>query len=399
MLKKYHLNLVLFLFPAFCLGQTVIKNPETISYNWYIQSKWDSLLKYRNILLNSGNDYYYMRYRLGEAAYRTGRYRQAATDFARASALNGNDSFSTSFYAHSLMLSGRYSEAILVGKQLRKQNSSKAQYYKSAQLNSLYCEYGNKFSSNKYISGDLSCFQIATGLQVLPAANFFVAYSSLSNSNYYSDVKQKIYFAKLKLQLKNAWSLEPYFSYIDAKVAYYPTKDFPKNSNYYLQNQVFGLNALKSFSKWDVNFGGTYSNLSNNTQIQTNTGLTFYPKANNTIFAALQLTYHNENDGSNTSQNLLIKPSVGIKVISDLWFTTEFYHGRAYNFIENSGYLINNTVDLTNSRLNYGLQYYPSKMLSFFLSYQHEGRQVKFFNSSYSLNSIFIGIRYNPWNR
>ena len=399
MLKKYHLKFILFLFPALCLGQTVIKNPETVSYNWYIHANWDSLLTNRDSLLSKGNDYYYLRYRLGEAAYRTGRFRQAATDFARASALNGNDSFSTSFYAHSLMLSGRYSEAILVGKQLRKQKSSNAQYYKSSQLNFLYSEYGNKFSSDKNISGNLSCFQVATGLQVLPSANLFVAVSSLSNSNYYSDVKQKIYFVKLKLQFKNAWSLEPYFNYIDAKVAYYPTKDFPKISNYYLQNQVFGLNALKSFSKWDVNFGGTYSNLSNNNQIQANTGLTFYPNANNTLFAAVQLTYHNEIVGSTATQNLLFKPSVGIKIVSNLWFTTEFYHGRAYNFIENSGYLINNTVDLTNTRLNYGLQYYPSKMLSIFLSYQHEARQVKFFNSSYSLNSIFIGIRYNPWIR
>lgn len=399
MLKKYHLNLILLLFPALCFGQTVYNDPETVSYNWYIQANWDSLLTNRNKLLNNGNDYYFMRYRLGEAAYRTGKYRQAATDFARAAALNSNDSFSTSFYAHSLLLAGRFSEAILIGKNLRKQKSTNAQYYKSVQLNSMYCEYGNKFSSDKNISGNLSFFQVATGLQVLPSANLFVAFSSLVNSNYYSEVKQKIYFTKLKLQLKNAWSLEPYFNYIDASVGFYPTKDYPFTYSYYLQNQVVGLNVLKSFSKWDINFGGTYSNLSNNTQIQANTGLTFYPKANNSLFAALQLTYHNENDGSNNSQNLLIRPSAGFKLAKNLWFTSEFYYGNAYNFVENSGYLVNNAVDLTKWRLNSGLQYYPSKMFSFFLTYQHEARQEKLFSSPYSLNSIFIGIRYNPWSR
>jgi len=381
------------------MGQTVNNDPESVSYNWYIHSNWDSLLINRGSLLSNGNDYYYMRYRLGEAAYRTGKYRQAATDFGRATALNGYDSFSTSFYASSLLLSGRFSEAILMGKQLRKQKSSNAQYYKGSQLNMFYSEYGNKFSSDKNVSGNLSFLQFAAGFQVLHSTNLFVAYSSLSNSNYYSDVKQKIYYAKLKLQLKNAWSIEPYFNIIDASVAYYPTIDYPQTFNYYLQNQVVGLNVLKSFSKLDVNFGSTYSNLSNNTQIQANAGLVYYPKANNSLFAALQLTYHNENDGSNSSQNLLIRPSAGIKVASNLWFTSEFYYGKAYNFVENAGYLVNNAVDLTKWRLNSGLQYYPSKMFSFFLTYQHEARTERLLSSEYSLNSFFIGMRFNPWSR
>jgi len=381
------------------MGQTVNNDPESVSYNWYIHSNWDSLLINRSSLLSNGNDYYYMRYRLGEAAYRTGKYRQAATDFGRASSLNGNDSFSTSFYAHSLLLSGRFSEAILAGKLLRKQKSTNASYYKSSQLNSFYTEFGKKFSTDKSITGDLSYYQLAGGVQILPTSNLFVAFSSLSNSNYYSDVEQKIYYAKLKIQLKKAWSLEPYFNYIDAKVAYYPTTDYPLKYNYYLQNQVVGLNVLKSFSKWDVNFGSTYSNLSNNTQIQANAGLVYYPKANNTLFAALQLIYHNENDGSNYSQNLLLRPSAGFKVASKLWFTSEFYYGKAYNFVENSGYLVNNAVDLTKWRLNSGLQYYPSKKLSFFLTYQHESRTERLLSSTYSLNCIFIGVRFNPWSR
>ena len=381
------------------LGQVAINDPETISYKWYLQGNWDSLLINRKMLLANGNDYYYMRYRLGEAAYKKGKYRQAATDFGKASALNSSDSFASSYFANSLLLSGRFSEAVLVGKKLRNQQSIDARYYKSSQLNVFYGEWGRKFSSDTSISKNLHFLNLAAGIQLMPAAHLFLAFSSLSNSNYYSDVQQEIYYAKLKLQLKNAWSLEPYFNFIDATVAYKPTTDYPYTSNYYLQNQVIGVNILKSFSKWDVNLGGVYGNLSNNTQTQANVGFTYYPKANNSLFAIVQLTYHNENYGTSISQNLLIRPSAGIKLAKSIWFTTEFYYGNAYNFIENSGYLVNNAVDLTNWRLNNGLQWYPNKMLSFYLTYQHEARTERWLNATYSLNSVFLGVRCNPWNR
>jgi hypothetical protein len=199
--------------------------------------------------------------------------------------------------------------------------------------------------------------------------------------------------------LKKAWCIEPYFNYIDVSIAYNPTSDFPFTSNYYLQNQVLGVNFMKSYAKWDINFGGSYSNLSNNIQTQANAGLIYYPKANNSLFVTLQLTFHNENDGFNYSSNLLVRPSAGIKVAKNLWFTSEFYYGRAYNFIENAGYLVNNAIDLTNWRLNSGFQWYSYKKLSFFLTYQHEARTERWLSVNYSLNSVFLGVRYNPWNR
>jgi hypothetical protein len=399
MLKKWFLILLILHFSKISFSQKEISDPETISYNWYLQANWDSLLHNRSKLLTKETDYYYIRYRLGEAAYRKGKYRQAATDFGKASSFNSGDSFSTKYFASSLLLSGRISEAILNRKKLEKQKSFSSSYYKQSQLNNFYIEAGKKFSSDTTISGNLSYFQLATGLQILRSANVFVAFSYLNNSNYYSNVAQKVYYSKLKLQFKKAWSLEPYYSFIDATIAYKPTIYYPYVFNYYLQNQVVGLNVLKSFSKWDISFGGTYSNLSNNIQTQANAGFSFYPKANNTMFAGLQLTYHNENNGSTSSQNILIKPSIGIKVTSNLWFTSEFYYGKAYNFIENSGYLINNSVDLTRWRVNSGFQWYPNRKISVLVTYLHEARTERNLNNLYSLNSIFVGIRYSPWSR
>jgi hypothetical protein len=397
MQQKFSFLFLFLLFGHWSNAQLSVTNAEQVSYDWYIKENWDSLLENRNKLLSNGNDYYYLRYRLGEAAFHKGKYRQAATDFNRATQLNSSDSFSTAFLASSLFLTGRLSEAILAGKQLKRQKASKRKYFKSEQLNFLYTEAGNKWSSDKDISENLHFLHLANSIQIIPSTNVVIAFSNLSNSNYYSDVEQNVLYSKIKYQLRNAWSIEAFYNYLDVVVKYKSSQGNLPTSNYYLQNQVFGANMLRSFTKWDVNLGGSYSNLSNNLQTQINAGFMFYPKSDNSLFAGIQITFHNEDDGKGNISNLLIRPSVGVNLLPKLWFTIDYYKGDAYNFTENSGYLVNNAVDLTRWRLNGSLQWFLHTKAALFLTYQHEARTERLLRTNYSLNNLFLGLRYNPW--
>ena len=92
-MRYFQFLIFLLALPAF--GQDQQPDAELTSYTWYLGGKWDSLFIHRKELVrNSGQDYFFMRYRLGEAAFRLKKYRIAIEEFDHAIMLNSADTLS-----------------------------------------------------------------------------------------------------------------------------------------------------------------------------------------------------------------------------------------------------------------------------------------------------------------
>ncbi|MEZ5172683.1 MAG: hypothetical protein R2850_04050 [Bacteroidia bacterium] len=92
---------------------------DSLSYAWYLQSNWDSLITYRDELLEaSGSDYYYLRYRIAEAFYMKGDFHRSANEFRKAVKLNTADTFALKRLAGSLFFTGRWQELSKAEKRL-----------------------------------------------------------------------------------------------------------------------------------------------------------------------------------------------------------------------------------------------------------------------------------------
>ncbi len=192
---SYLMRTIVALFLSFMLvqrpvsGQHVINDPETTSYVWHYYGQWDSLLLNRKALLKAvggkRNDYYYLRYRLGEAALRTGNFRQAAIDFERAVKLNSADTFSLKLLEIAFTEMGRSNEALIQGRRLNKLDAENLPRYKQISRDYVYLESGIKFSNNTDSIGQLNYYHAGLNLQVCPRIAVFNSFSLLKQTNYF----------------------------------------------------------------------------------------------------------------------------------------------------------------------------------------------------------------------
>lgn len=84
---------------------------ETLTYRLYTQQKWDSLLIVGEKAVDQGYDYYFMRARVGIAAFELQKYVRAASHLQVALNFNNSDLYITQLVYQSLIYSGRVDEA------------------------------------------------------------------------------------------------------------------------------------------------------------------------------------------------------------------------------------------------------------------------------------------------
>jgi tetratricopeptide (TPR) repeat protein len=88
-----------------------IEDYESLTYRLYSEQKWDSLLLVGERAISEGHDYFYMRARVGVAAFELQKYIKASTHFEAALDFNSNDEFVSGALYHAYLYSGRVDEA------------------------------------------------------------------------------------------------------------------------------------------------------------------------------------------------------------------------------------------------------------------------------------------------
>ena len=91
---------------------------ETITLRLYYEQKWDSLLMIGEEAISKDYDYFFMRTRVGRAAFEKQLYIKAAKHFEKALEFNENDAFSIEYLYYSYRYSGREAEARFLLSQL-----------------------------------------------------------------------------------------------------------------------------------------------------------------------------------------------------------------------------------------------------------------------------------------
>jgi len=97
--------------PPASAGEVTDINYETLTLRLYYEQKWDSLLTIGEEAIDKGYDYYYMRVRVGEAAFYKQRYVRAVRHFEKALQFNSGDEYATRLLYKSYQYSGRADEA------------------------------------------------------------------------------------------------------------------------------------------------------------------------------------------------------------------------------------------------------------------------------------------------
>lgn len=123
-----------------------ISDYESFTLRLYNEQKWDSLLVVGEEAINKGYDYFYMRVRVGRAAFENQRFVRAARHLEKALEFNSTDEYASTLLYKAYHYSNRKNEArLLLGKIPEEQSK---RIGKSDYLPTLHFEAGPAFTNH-----------------------------------------------------------------------------------------------------------------------------------------------------------------------------------------------------------------------------------------------------------
>lgn len=174
---------------------------DSLSYQLYINQKWDSLSIIGKLALKNGIDYYYLRMRLGTADFQLEKYISATTDFKKALVFNNHSISAKSYLYFSQLYSGKKTMAYRYSRVFTAKQKERLGV-KISTFESLGILGGYSFSDNYNKNGNINLLtdgaslgeQLLIGNMVIGSLGFSLNFSptvSLNGSINYENVEKR----------------------------------------------------------------------------------------------------------------------------------------------------------------------------------------------------------------
>jgi hypothetical protein len=213
---------------------------------------------------------------------------------------------------------------------------------------------------------------------------------------------------KAAIPVKNNWLLSPSVHWIHIK----NTSDIksppppppihtgppPRPQNFMTETRsnyfVGSLAIQKTINKFTISLGTTLSNMNNVTQY-IHSGFVSYSVFGNSKLVLGCTGYLHTSDNYSTT-NTAFSPFIYIHPINHLSLKVSYLNNTKNNIIEDNGYIVNNSPDLTKSRYSALLNLSINKHVALYGLYQLEYKyeRVQLFN--YQYNVFVAGIKITP---
>ncbi len=415
---------------------------ETSTYNFYLTAQWDSLLIVGDEAINENIDYFYIRSRMGYAAYMKNEFRRAVNHFEKAMKFNANDDFVKYHLYLSYFYGGFTEEATFFGRNLSDSLKNQLLIIKPQFASSIYLEVGHGFKDgnennilknqnnlppspinppkiySKTANNGLQYFTFGLSHQLFKSLSLFhtltifnadkIDIFSLPNKQIFpSKVKITQYYATFNLRITKRLQFSPFIHLAKINQDFYYPVINPLNpirigqSNEQLTDYTTGA-SLFHYSKHGVfSLGTSYNHFSNYNYIQPNINYIWYPLKNNNLYSKTQIQQVILLSDTAKSKNLIISETLGFKIYSKLWTELFVIQGNITNSQQNNGFLLCNGVDnykrmfgatlFWHSKVNLFVRYQFSQMKSNIMKYQNAEIQV-YQTKPYNKQTIVGGI-------
>ena len=159
MFRKSVISLIFIFLSVYQLsGQIFVgsnyKELDSTTYADYINQDWEKVLYTGNIALNKNVDYFYLRMRMGIAAYYLGKYPSAADHFEKALAFNAKDQTAQLYLYDTYKLIGRNTKAYRLSRSFS-ENTISLIPKKRKTVEAVYAGGGYTFSNNHNLNDKL----------------------------------------------------------------------------------------------------------------------------------------------------------------------------------------------------------------------------------------------------
>ncbi len=377
-----------FLVARYAMGQDETNSAlvERTSYQLYVDRQWDELIPYCRNAIREGYDYFYLRLRMGIALYEKGQYRIAATHFEKALRFNSRDELTQEYLYYCHIFSNRFDEARKLSETFSEELVSKINKEDWSPTDFVSAEGGLKISSRSYLFNPAFYFQLGVEHTVNNKFSLYHAATIYGQSESRGTISQLQYFIQPNIPLGRHWTLTPSMHFVSL--------NFKKMNGLLQSTDMAGsLSLTKSFSHLDISIGGTVSNVLIALQYIQQSRLAIYPFGKPT-FSFGVISYVHTEDNFMTS-TLALNPFVYWNPVGKVRFYGNYFINKNENIAEMNGYLINNSPDLTLSRISSMLTLGLNRHLDVYGVYQFESKRE--LNSlTYSYNVFLIGLKFKP---
>ncbi|MGZ3863286.1 MAG: tetratricopeptide repeat protein [Bacteroidia bacterium] len=420
--KKIHISALLLLFFSNIEAQDTLNSliAEQRSYQLYQDKNWKELAKFGKKALKEDLGYFYLEMRTGIAYYEQKNYMLAAPHFKKAIDYNRYDDLAKEYLYYCYVFTGRNEEARKVSRSFSNNLSRKTGTDKLTPIDFIMIEGGTKItdSLNYYnrikktednYFDPAKYFQAGISHSVKNKFSVFHALTIFNQQSFIGTLRQKQYYIKPSFLLKNDWLISPSFHFINlnfesvANTAPPPNPPGPgmpppprpktviTTSNYF----VTSLNVQKTVNKFTLSIGNLYSNMSGKTQYINSFSATFWPLGNSRIVMGCTGYLHTTN-GYSVSYGS-VSPFLYLQPLKKISLKISYLLNAGNNIIEENGYLVNNSPDLTQTRISALANFFISKKVSLYALYQLENKQESVQKFNYKYNVILAGIKFTPF--
>lgn len=412
---------------------------DELTYRYYLEKKWDSVIIIGKQALRVNIDYYFLRVRMGLAYYEQKEYIPAATHLVKARQFDPKDSVVADYLYYAYIFTNRMEEARILQESLP-MAARNVLDKKKGFVDVVDVESGYTFSSNNALQDKPSLmekdsiygetdvygnylyeqlglrFNLSNRIGLSVSYNYlnfsklkyiqYVLYTSppvTYDTSFQYNINQHEIYAGLSWYLNGGFRIMPAVHMIhdsypvigasfDGSVYNYTRSDTS------FANYLVGLSLSKEIGRFNVGLSGSWSNMNNRKQKQAVAYMTWLPFGNLNLYSTTSVTgFFQSNDN-----RLLLSQLIGAKITPWCWAEGSFYYGDYTNANIMNGAVVYNNSDVIDYRGSANLYFLVGKHLQFSLLYQYARKESKqyFFTvnpSSKEVNST-PKVLLNPYN-
>jgi tetratricopeptide (TPR) repeat protein len=383
------------------------------TFDLYVQKNWKELDRQGINFLKRGYDYYYLRMRVGIAYYERKNYCLAEKHFAEALHFNSHDELAMEYLYYCYIFTGRREDARWLSKKFTADLARKVGVKSDAAVSDIFVEGGTKLTdssayydkmrkekSNYY--NPSSYFHIGLTHYVQNRFSLFHGITLYSQDNFTGSIKQNQYYIKAAVPLRKNWMGVASFHAINIHVTSSIPNQPPhrpgmpprqQTSSTTISNYIAATAAAqKFFGRINVGVGATFTNMYGTNLLIHYGTFSYYIFGNSKVVAGATAYLHTSD--SYSSFNYALSPFLYLQPIDKFSAKISYFRNSGSNIIEDNGYVVNNSPDITNSRTSILLNYYCTKHFTIYALLQKEYKTEKYQLFNYNYNVIVGGVRF-----
>lgn len=374
--------ILLITFPLHAQSTMDEQKIDSLSYNYYLSGNWKQLIELGKIAEIKVVNFKYLQQRLGYANFMLGNYYSSIKHYSNALKFDPADQITQSYLYYAALQVGDKDMAMYHASKLTSETQKYLKLKSFRPLDAIDFEFNYKINNSDVRSNpDYTRLGLNTGLNYR-----FNIYQSLSRYNQINDlttqVRQDEYFILLSYNLLSRTTLRFGYHYLNAK------KDDPMyNLKDTFKTNVFLGSLNQRIARFDVGLSSSFLT-GDSLQIQTGAHIGYVlpgrlkPYLKSTLYAISR----------NGVNRLVYSQSAGLLPTPKLWLEGAITWGNLYNYIDNNGLYVYNSLDATTFRLGTSAFWYVFPKITLFANYTFDQKYIYDSQTYYNQNSLSGGF-------